>query len=311
MTGLTLALLPVGFSTSLNVTLGHVLYAGCPVTLGFIYGAYGFGATVRLLAAGHSKAWHDYKLLAWVTLVTGGLAAWMFWEDMEAVRRRKMEDRRGSIFAAGVPKNILLMAWFVFAYRAVEVALMGAALGEVAEILMRGGGSGREKNPGRPLSWYWADFGVHGGWLFWAGITVGRIVLLLRGLLRPEGIGYHRTRFLDAPGPVAWILMALLWGPGKHSPLQSLAQGGSFTAGYAMGPVYPIAIIELTQTMGAQELIGGIVIVSAAGGYGAAVMPFVSMALADTPWALQTAVLGLLATMVAICYALPDRPHGC
>lgn len=63
--------------------------------------------------------------------------------------------------------------------------------------------------------------------------------------------------------------------------------------------------------MGAQELIGGIGIVSAAGGYGAAVMPFVSMALADTPGALQTAVLGLLATMVAIYYALPDRPHGC
>lgn len=121
------------------MTLGHALYGGCPVTLGFIHGAYGFGATVRLLAAGHSNGWHDYKLLAWVTLVIGGLAGWMLWEDMGDVRRRKMEDRRGSVFEAGVPRNVMLMAWFAFAYRAVEVALTGAALGEVAEI-SRGGG---------------------------------------------------------------------------------------------------------------------------------------------------------------------------
>lgn len=56
-----------------------------------------------------------------------------------------MEDQRGSVFAAGVPRHILLMAWFAFAYRAVEVALMGAARGEVAEI----SGGGRRTRDGR------------------------------------------------------------------------------------------------------------------------------------------------------------------
>lgn len=110
------------------MALGHVFH-GCPVTVAFKYGAYGLGATVRVLAAGHPGGWNDYILLAWVTLVTGGLAGWMFWEDMEGVRKRKMEDRRGSVIATGVPRNILLMAWFVFAYRAVEVALTGAGIG--------------------------------------------------------------------------------------------------------------------------------------------------------------------------------------
>lgn len=105
--------MPVGLGISSNMALGHVFH-GCPVTVAFKHGAYGLGATVRVLAAGHPGGWNDYMLLAWVTLVTGGLAGWMFWEDMEGVRKRKMEDRRGSIFATGVPRNILLMAWFVF-----------------------------------------------------------------------------------------------------------------------------------------------------------------------------------------------------
>lgn len=89
-----------------------------------------------------------------------------------------------------------------------------------------------------------------------------------------------------------------------------MAQGGSFTAGFAMGPVHPIAAMELTETMGACGQIGSISIVSAAGSYGAAVMPFIAVALTNTPGALQTVILVLIATMVATSYALPNRPHG-
>lgn len=97
---------------------------------------------------------------------------------------------------------------------------------------------------------------------------------------------------------------------GQVRALQSMAQGGSFTAGFAMGPVHPIAAMELTQTTGACGQIGSISIVSAAGSYGAAVMPFIAVALTNTPGALQTVILVLIATMVATSYALPDRPHG-
>lgn len=82
-----------------------------------------------------------------------------------------------------------------------------------------------------------------------------------------------------------------------------MAQWDSFTAGFAMGPVYPIPMMELTQIMGACAQIGGIGIVSAAGSYSAAVMPFIAMALTNTPGALQTVILGLLASVVATCYA--------
>ena len=110
------------------------------------------------LAAGHPGVWPGYwtyyTLLAWVMLATGGLAGWMVWEDMGGARRTRVENRRGDMFVAGVPKKILLMGWFMFAYRAVEVALSGAAVVMGVGSLMRGGVSWRAENPAGPLPWY-------------------------------------------------------------------------------------------------------------------------------------------------------------
>ena len=136
-------------------------------------------------------------------------------------------------------------------------------------------------------------------------MTAGRIVFLLQNWLLPEGTIDHAARVLKASSPV--VLMGLLWRPGTYRTLGVVGHAARFAVGFQMGPVYPFAMMQQTQSMDAQEQMGWIGIVSAAGSYGAAVVPFIAMILTNTLWALLPVVGVLHLTMHVTWYPLLDR----
>lgn len=272
----------VGFGASFNLALGNVfcgsLQQGTSM-LGVMHGAYGVGASVGPLLAGavvrSGWGWSGYYLgLLGLAVFSAAFAAFAFRgseEDVVAVGdgAEGKHDLQG-MFTAVSTGVVLMGALFMCAYRGVEVSMSTSA---------RSGSS---------------------GFVFWVGITVGRLLLWAPARkLDDRPLVYMAVFGAAAFEGLSWM------APFRISDTAALA-----VVGLLLGPVYPCATAVFMRSMGIHERVGGISVISAFGSSGGAAAPFTVGVLAELvgPAVLHPITIALCGVMMSCWYGLPKRP---
>lgn len=190
---------------------------------------------------------------------------------------------RGVPFSSVMKQTVMhIMALFIFVYVGVEVTIGGWIVTFI--IRERGGG---------PSSGY-----INSG--FFGGLTLGRIALLWIN----RKIGEKRVIFVDLIISIGleltiWFIPSLV----ENAVAVSLV-------GMMLGPIYPIVMSQSGRVIPRKLLTGSIGWISAFGGAGAAVVPFITGALAGRfgIQSLQPLVISFLGLMGVLWIFVPDTP---
>ncbi|KAK7034552.1 hypothetical protein VNI00_012399 [Paramarasmius palmivorus] len=276
--------------------------------MGFIHAAYGIGALSSPLAAtqfariSDGNRWHYHFLCA---LGIGLLSAVSL---SLAFRFKKQEDCLADIGQlpeesdSGEPatnaggsfktifrhKNVHLLSLFVLVYVGVEVTIgANTREGWITTYILR-----------------LRDGGVNSGYIssgFFAGITIGRLGLLWLNAKIGDRYAMYLYIFLAIGLElVVWLVPSLI-GSGISIAL----------VGILLGPMYPIVMNHAGRILPRWLLTGAVSWVCGFGQSGAALLPFMTGALAGKYGigTLQPILVAMMATMIVVWAVVPGGPR--
>ncbi|KAL1411114.1 hypothetical protein Q8F55_002064 [Vanrija albida] len=181
------------------------------------------------------------------------------------------------------PTVYALMAWS-FVYIGVEVAISGWC----TTYLVRERGAGDN-----------AGFVVTG---FWGGMTVGRVILIPF----TNKVGYQFSIYFYSL--IAIALEFVIW---YTKSVVGNAICFAFV-GFFMGPVYPVALIKLSEILD-DDIRGGVMgMMGSMGGAGAAAVPFITGAISDKYgiWTLQPIGVAMIGAYIVLWMMVPRHKIG-
>ncbi|KAF6831729.1 MFS efflux [Colletotrichum musicola] len=285
----------IGFGMSLNLAVSNVFCGSlreANAALGYLHGAYGVGGTIgplmatALVTAAHAS-WSTYYF------ITLGLAAfncvfatWSFWHyerDLPKQHQHQQQDSSTqllSMFSALRTRVVLLGALFIFAYQGAEVSIAGWVISFLITV-----------RKGDPNAVGYVTAG------FWAGITIGRLVLS-----HPAHRIGEKPFVVFATCGAAVFQVLVWWVPNVIGPSVSVA-----IVGLLLGPIYTCAAAVFMRSMTTRERVSSMGVISAFGSSGGAVAPFTTGILAQAAgtWVLHPIAIGLFAVMMASWYGVP------
>ncbi|KAJ5690260.1 hypothetical protein N7462_004652 [Penicillium macrosclerotiorum] len=291
----------LGFGIALSLALSNVYCANLPNTttaLSCLHGSYGIGGTVAPLFAtamvSSGIRWSLFYIIPLAfSLVNCAYASWAFTnfendalaECLQPAISHPTGDashftRTQALKKAIRNRTTLLGALFIFAYQGAEVSTSGW----VVSFLI----SYRHGDPSR-VGYVSAGF--------WAGITVGRFLLVYPA----AKIGHKIAVVAMVAGAVAFQLMTWLI-PNVIGEAVSVA-----ILGLLLGPVYPSATIVFTRLLPRDMHISSLSFISALGSSGGALSPFFTGILAQNvgTMVLHPICIGLYGLMATAWLLLP------
>ena len=268
----------LGFGMALNLAMNNVFCANLvngTVILGFMHGSYGVGGTIAPLMAtamvSRGIRWSYFYLVSLcLVLITIGFAGWSFWAHekdtpvqlLTALERtasgptaQASEATRGQMLKRAVKnRTTLLGALFIFAYQGAEVAISGWMISFLINY--------RDGDP--------AEVGyVTAG--FWAGITLGRFLLVQPATKIGEKIAvYAFTIGAAAFQLLVWLVPNIIGNAVSVS-----------LVGLLLGPVYPCATIIFSRLVPRNIQMSSLSFIASMGSGGGALAPFLTGLLAQ------------------------------
>ena len=300
-----LAFILAGFGNGLedgawNAMIGAMENAN--QVLGVLHGFYGLGGTVSPLIAttmivkGHLEWYYWYYLMIGLQTFELVFAVSAFWKQNGKRYRESLHSQEGPEAGKGgrlreaLSKKVTwICAWFLLIVVGIEVAVGGWVVTYSLRI--------RHANP------FAAGMSAVG---FWAGMTVGRVLL---GFITPL-LGECLALFIYlAAATVAHLIFWLV-------PIFSVSATGVAFLGFFSGPFFPAAIVAASKLLPKHLHVGAIGFIAAFGAAGACVLPFAvgGIAQAKGVQVLMPIVLAMLAADAAVWALLPSlegdgRPH--
>ncbi|KAI5777146.1 major facilitator superfamily domain-containing protein [Geopyxis carbonaria] len=259
--------------------------------LGVLHAVYGVGAIVAPLAATAIAAhnpddWHYFYALPFgVAILHIALVTWAFWSTLGNPPKVSHREAQRDMHRTLKSKPVLVLAAFFFLYVGTEVT----AGGWVVEFLIRERG-------GAPSQMGYVASG------FWAGLTLGRVVLA-----EPtHRLGARRMVFAYlflaiVAQLVFWFVPHIL----TNAIMISLL-------GFLIGPFFPTGISVATRLLPREMHVAAIGFVAVFGQGGSAAFPFLTGAVAARVGVkvLQPVLVGLLVGMVGLWWAVPRVKEG-
>lgn len=290
---LPIAMLFTGFGNGINDSAWNAWVGNLQNTnelLGLIHGSYGLGGTVAPLVASAmvtklNLQWYTYfYIMIGLSVVELVFGLYSFWTATgEAYRKKhKLEDGRQPTTTATVLRTPIpwIVALFLFGYVGVEVCLGGWIPTFMLKV--------------RHSSGWLAGVAVT---CFWAGLTTGRVVLgFVTGRI---GEKLAITIYLG----LTIILELLYWKiPSVEASITCV-----ILLGFFLGPLFPAAIVTMTKLLPSEQHVICIGLTAAIGGSGAAVLPFIVGAMAESfgVQILQPFVLVVLVALIGVWFVLP------
>lgn len=309
----------IGFGMTFSLAMANTFCAalrGGTALLGVLHGSYGAGGTVGPLVATaivtrsganaetgeRAEIWSRYYLISLGLAVFNGFFAYWAFRGYEADSPQNNSSnsaaaattadgtnnntpKRGLAALAETLRNrvVLLGALFIFAYQGAEVSISGWVISFL--IAARGGD---------PASVGYVTSG------FWAGITVGR--LLLSG---PGAGRFGERRFVYGLAVGAAMFEALVWAvPNVIGNAVAVA-----VVGLLLGPVYPCATAVFMRSMGRASRFSGLGVITAFGSSGGAAAPFTTGLLAQLAgtFVLHPVVIFLVGVMLLCWWGIPKE----
>ncbi|GKZ20064.1 hypothetical protein AbraIFM66951_008215 [Aspergillus brasiliensis] len=294
----------LGFGIAINLALNNVFCANLAngtAALGALHGAYGMGGIIGPLVAtalaSHGVRWsYFYSINLAMSLINLVVAVWAFQKYekelptqlLTALHRTTSQQTSGPAQPARThvlqqalkSRPTLLGALFIFAYQGAEVSISGWVVSFLINY--------RHGDPSR-VGYVSAGF--------WAGITVGRLVLSHPAHLAGEKLAV----ILLVLGSVAFQLMTWLI-PNIIGDAVAVA-----VVGLLLGPVYPCATVVFSKLLPRSMQTSSLSIISALGSSGGAVSPFFTGILAQTvsTYVLHPICIGLYGVMLVGWLSLP------
>lgn len=301
------AFFPIGLGMAINLSTAQIFCGSLrsgTATLGFLHGAYGIGGTVGPLIAtsivtapgATTAAWSRYYFITMGVAVFNGVLAYVSFRhyEPESVQPAQQSTNDGSP-APAPPKTspglgtmiqalrspvVLVCALFAFAYQGAEVSISGWVISFL--ITARGGD---------PASVGYVTAG------FWAGITIGRLLVAAPGL--STRVAGREARFVFVCTFGSAVFEALVWAvPNVIGNAVSVS-----IVGLLLGPVFPCGVAVWLRLLGRRERLSGMGVITAFGSSGGAAAPFTTGLLAQVvgTFVLHPIVIGLFGVM-AICW---------
>lgn len=268
----------LGFGMALNLAMNNVFCANLvngTVILGFMHGSYGVGGTIGPLMAtamvSRDIRWSYFYLVSLcLVLITIGFAGWSFWayeqdtpvQLLTGLERttsgppaEASEASRGQLLRGAVKsRTTLLGALFIFAYQGAEVAISGWLISFLINY--------RNGDPGQ-VGYVTAGF--------WAGITLGRFLLVQPAIKMGEkNAAYGFTFGAAAFQLLVWLVPNII----GNAVFVSLV-------GLLLGPVYPCATIIFSRLVPRNIQMSSLSFIASMGSSGGALAPFFTGLLAQ------------------------------
>lgn len=290
---LPIAMIFTGFGNGINDSAWNAWVGNLRNTnelLGLVHGSYGVGGIVAPLLASamvtklHLQWYTYYYVMICISLVELFVGTGSFWTATGAAyrRRHKFDAGRQPVSTRDVLGKPIpwIVAMFLFGYVGVEVCLGGWIPTFMIEV--------------RHADGFLAGLVVT---LFWAGLTIGRVVLgFVTGRI---GEKLAITIYLA----FSMVLQVLYWTVPSIAATVVIV----ILLGFFLGPLFPAAIVAMTKLLPADEHVLSIGLTAAIGGGGAAIFPFAVGAIAEEEGVgvLQPFVLAVLAVITVIWLVLP------
>ncbi|KAG4414182.1 hypothetical protein IFR04_012669 [Cadophora malorum] len=261
---------------------------------GFLQASYSLGATVSPLIATAliektGAGWYGfYYIMIAASALEFATSSFTFWKQTgavyEAENPRDPDSKTGRTREALKSKVTWLFCFFVFGYVGAEVSLGGWIITFMTKV--------RGANPFASSATSTA---------FWAGMTVGRLLL-----------PYLTSRLGEYPSVIIYLglsfgLELIFW----LVPSLIVSAIAVSLLGVFMGPMFPTAIVMVTKLLPKDLHVGCIGFGTAFGGSGGAIFPFLVGAIAQIKGVrtLQPVILALLVA-IGILWALLPRKKG-
>ncbi|OJJ55871.1 hypothetical protein ASPSYDRAFT_33887 [Aspergillus sydowii CBS 593.65] len=272
-----------------NAWVGDMVNAS--LLMGLLHACYGLGATVSPAIAtamiDHGLKWSTFYLTlvggSAMELTTSGLLFWP--EDGDRFRTNNPRtSSSGHSRTTEAMKNRVtwVLALFLFAYMGVEVSIGGW----IVEFMIQVRDGGAVASGLVPTG-------------FWAGITVGRVVL-----------GFANEFFGERLAVIIYLALSIalelvFW----LVPNFIVSAVAVALIGFCTGPLFPAAVTIAAKLLPKHLHTPSIGLVSAFGGSGAAILPFIAGAIAQPHGvgSLQPFALALLVTLGILWLLLPRR----
>ncbi|KAL4772711.1 major facilitator superfamily domain-containing protein [Aspergillus nidulans var. acristatus] len=270
-----------------NAWVGDMVSAS--TLMGLMHACYGLGSIATAMID-HGLKWSTFYL----TLVGGSALELitcgpLFWpengEQFRINNPRVSGSTRDSRTTEAIKNRVTwILAFFLFAYMGVEVSVGGW----IVEFMMQVRDGGAVASGLVPTG-------------FWAGITIGRIVLAFAN----EAIGERLAVIIYL---VLAIALELVFWLVPHFVISAVAVS---LIGFFTGPLFPAAVTVAAKLLPKHLHTPSIGLVSAFGGSGGAILPFVAGAIAQPHGvsSLQPFALALLATITGLWLLLPRQPR--
>ena len=261
--------------------------------LGVLHGFYGLGGTASPLIATtmivKGLEWYYwYYLMIGIGTFELVFAVSAFWKQNGKRYRESFHTQQGSDAGKGgrlrealSNKVTWICAWFILIVGGIDVAVSGWVVTYSLRI--------RHANP------FAAGMSAVG---FWAGMTVGRVVL---GFITPL-LGERLALFIYlAAATVAHLIFWLV-------PVFGVSATGVAFLGFFCGPFFPAAVVAASKLLPKHLHVGAIGFIAAFGAAGACVLPFAvgGIAQAKGVQVLMPIVLAMLAADAAVWALLPS-----
>ncbi|GFN11069.1 MFS transporter [Aspergillus tubingensis] len=268
--------------------------ANANAMMGVLQAFYGLGATIsplvgtQMIKSGLRWNYFYYTLLG-ASILDLMVSSTLFWGENAASYRAK--NHRGSDSGGGSrtteamksPITWLIAVW-LFVYMGVEVSVGGWVVDFMVQV-----------RHGEPYESGLIPTG------FWAGVTVGRLVLGFVNDWLGERIAISIYLAISiALELIFWLVPQFIVSAVAVSLL-----------GFFTGPLFPAAIVVAAKLLPKHLHTPGIGLASALAGGGGAILPFVAGAISGARGvqSLQPFVLALLIALIAIWVLLPRRKH--
>jgi fucose permease len=268
----------LGFGMAINLAMNNVFVANLAkgtVILGFMHGSYGIGGTIApLIATAMVSRGISWSFFYFIPLSLGvfsiPFAGWSFWnyERNGSVQLMTELERTASLQAvvSGEPSKAQLLnralknrttrlgALFIFAYQGAEVSISGWVISFLINY-----------RNGDPAQVGYVTAG------FWAGITLGRFILV-----QPSAkIGERVSVYALIVGAAAFQLLVWLV-PNVIGNAVAVA-----LVGLLLGPVYPCATSIFSRLLPRNIQMSSLSFIASMGSSGGAVAPFFTGLLAQ------------------------------
>ncbi|GLA69376.1 hypothetical protein AtubIFM55763_009328 [Aspergillus tubingensis] len=268
--------------------------ANANAMMGVLQAFYGLGATIsplvgtQMIKSGLRWNYFYYTLLG-ASVLDLMVSSTLFWKENAASYRAKnhrSSDSGGGSRTTEAMKSPItwLIAVWLFVYMGVEVSVGGWVVDFMVQV-----------RHGEPYESGLIPTG------FWAGVTVGRLVLGFVNDWLGERIAISIYLVISiALELIFWLVPQFIVSAVAVSLL-----------GFFTGPLFPAAIVVAAKLLPKHLHTPGIGLASALAGGGGAILPFVAGAISGARGvqSLQSFVLALLIALIAIWVLLPRRKH--